>query len=98
MSDALIGYTRCGTSRTSLPNANGSAELGVTEKRIYLDHGLTGTNRKRSVPDARDIGGSLTRRGVQPDRSDVAGIHGLWLSQPRNGSGVTGEGSITKLR
>jgi len=22
-------------------------ELGVAEKRIYLDHGLTGTNRKR---------------------------------------------------
>jgi DNA invertase Pin-like site-specific DNA recombinase len=65
--------------------------LGVAEDRIYLDHGLTGTNRDRpglaqalaavragdtlvvpkldrlarSVPDARDIGDSLTARGVR---------------------------------
>ena len=29
------------------PARHGSRELGVAEKRIYLDHGLTGTNRKR---------------------------------------------------
>ncbi|WP_142146536.1 recombinase family protein [Streptomyces sp. SLBN-31] len=65
--------------------------LDVPEDRIYLDHGLTGTNRDRpglaqalaavragdtlvvpkldrlarSVPDARDIGDSLTARGVK---------------------------------
>ncbi|TQJ92559.1 DNA invertase Pin-like site-specific DNA recombinase [Streptomyces sp. SLBN-31] len=72
-----------------LPYAPGM--LDVPEDRIYLDHGLTGTNRDRpglaqalaavragdtlvvpkldrlarSVPDARDIGDSLTARGVK---------------------------------
>jgi len=34
-------------SRASLPNANGLAALGVVPNRIYVDHGLTGTNRER---------------------------------------------------
>jgi DNA invertase Pin-like site-specific DNA recombinase len=43
-----IGYARCSTDEQDL-----SAQreillgLGVTEDRIYLDHGLTGTNRDR---------------------------------------------------
>ena len=44
----LVGYCRCSTDAQDL-TAPGQRlrELGVTEDRIYLDHGLTGTNRAR---------------------------------------------------
>ena len=46
--DTLIGYARCSTDKQDLTaQRERLRELGVTEKRIYLDHGLTGTNRKR---------------------------------------------------
>jgi DNA invertase Pin-like site-specific DNA recombinase len=48
MNDTLIGYARCSTDKQDLTaQRERLRELGVTEKRIYLDHGLTGTNRKR---------------------------------------------------
>jgi DNA invertase Pin-like site-specific DNA recombinase len=48
MNDTLIGYARCGADKQDLTaQRERLRELGVTEKRIYLDHGLTGTNRKR---------------------------------------------------
>jgi hypothetical protein len=48
MNDTLIGYARCSTGKQDLTaQRERLRELGVTEKRIYLDHGLTGTNRKR---------------------------------------------------
>ena len=34
-------------NKTSPPSATGLARLGVTPDRIYVDHGLTGTNRER---------------------------------------------------
>jgi DNA invertase Pin-like site-specific DNA recombinase len=87
-----LGYARCSLDEQDLTAQRGILlGLGVTEERIYLDHGLTGTNRDRpgldqalaavragdtlvvskldrlarSVPDARDIGDSLTARGVK---------------------------------
>jgi hypothetical protein len=40
--------TRCSTDERELPAQHDRLrELGVSEKRIYLDHGLTGANRKR---------------------------------------------------
>jgi DNA invertase Pin-like site-specific DNA recombinase len=87
-----IGYARCSLDEQELTAQRGILlDLGVAEDRIYLDHGLTGTNRDRpglaqalaavragdtlvvpkpdrlarSVPDARDIGDSLTARGVK---------------------------------
>ncbi len=87
-----IGYAMCSLDEQDLTAQRGILlGLGVTEERIYLDHGLTGTNRDRpgldqalaavragdtlvvpkldrlarSVPDARDIGDSLTARGVK---------------------------------
>jgi DNA invertase Pin-like site-specific DNA recombinase len=87
-----IGYARCSLDEQDLTAQRGILlGLGVAEDRIYLDHGLTGTNRDRpgldqalaavragdtlvvpkldrlarSVPDARDIGDSLTARGVK---------------------------------
>ena len=48
MTATLIGYARCSTDRQD-PAAQRQAllELGVTEDRIYTDHGLTGTTRAR---------------------------------------------------
>lgn len=43
-----IGYARCSTDKQDLTaQRERLAELGVEEDRIYLDHGLTGTNRAR---------------------------------------------------
>ncbi len=48
MSGTLIGYARCSTDEQDLTaQRQRLAELGVAEERAYLDHGLTGTNRKR---------------------------------------------------
>ncbi|MEV7569235.1 recombinase family protein [Streptomyces tanashiensis] len=88
-----VGYARCGLEDKQDLTAQHEILLGldVPEDRIYLDHGLTGTNRDRSglaqalaavrvgdtigvpkldrlarsVPDAGDIGDSLTARGVK---------------------------------
>lgn len=48
MSETLIGYARCSTDEQDLTAQRlRLAELGVAKERVYLDHGLTGTNRKR---------------------------------------------------
>jgi DNA invertase Pin-like site-specific DNA recombinase len=48
MSALLIGYARVSTEQQDLTvQRNGLAALGVGEKRIYVDHGLTGANRDR---------------------------------------------------
>lgn len=45
---ALVGYARCSTDSQDLTaQRQRLRELGVAEDRIYLDHGLTGTNRAR---------------------------------------------------
>ena len=52
MSETLIGYARCSTDAQDLTAQRDRLhELGVAEERIYLDHGLTGTNRKRPGRD-----------------------------------------------
>jgi len=44
----LIGYARCSTDEQDLTAQRQQLEqLGVAPDRIYLDHGLTGTNRDR---------------------------------------------------
>ena len=48
MTVTKIGYARCSTDRQDLTAQRAAlAELGVSEDRIYTDHGLTGTNRAR---------------------------------------------------
>jgi DNA invertase Pin-like site-specific DNA recombinase len=48
MPETMIGYARCSTDEQDLTaQRQRLAELGVTEDRIYLDHGLTGTKRAR---------------------------------------------------
>jgi DNA invertase Pin-like site-specific DNA recombinase len=48
MSKLLVGYARCSTDDQDLTaQRDALVGLGVTPKRIYVDHGLTGTNRAR---------------------------------------------------
>jgi len=48
MTTTLIGYARCSTDRQDLTaQRQVLSNLGVAEDRIYIDHGMTGTNRAR---------------------------------------------------
>jgi DNA invertase Pin-like site-specific DNA recombinase len=48
MTKTLIGYARCSTDKQDLTaQREALVELGVASDRIYVDHGLTGTNRAR---------------------------------------------------
>jgi DNA invertase Pin-like site-specific DNA recombinase len=48
MAALLIGYARCSTDQQDLTaQRDGLASLGVAANRVYVDHGLTGTNRER---------------------------------------------------
>ncbi len=43
----LIGYARCSTDAQDPTQHDALTTLGVKPNRIYVDHGLTGTNRAR---------------------------------------------------
>ena len=48
MPKTLIGYARCSTDKQDLTaQREALVDLGVAADRIYVDHGLTGTNRAR---------------------------------------------------
>jgi DNA invertase Pin-like site-specific DNA recombinase len=48
VSSIKIGYARVSTEEQDLPAQRNALEvLGVASQRIYVDHGLTGTNRER---------------------------------------------------
>ena len=48
MAALLIGYARCSTDQQDLTaQRDGLLALGVDPARVYVDHGLTGTNRDR---------------------------------------------------
>ena len=48
MAKTLIGYARCSTDKQDLAAQQAAlVELGVSPDRIYMDRGLTGTNRER---------------------------------------------------
>jgi DNA invertase Pin-like site-specific DNA recombinase len=51
MNELLVGYARVSTEQQDLTaQHNGLRPLGVGDDRIYVDHGLTGTNRDRPGP------------------------------------------------
>jgi hypothetical protein len=44
----LIGYARCPTDTQDLAaQRDALRQLGVSDERVYLDHGMTGRNRRR---------------------------------------------------
>lgn len=48
MAGHIIGYARVSTNEQDLTTQrNGLAALNVPEDRVYVDHGLTGTNCER---------------------------------------------------
>ncbi len=48
MNELLVGYARVSTEQQDLTvQRHGLHALGVGDDRIYVDHGLTGTNRDR---------------------------------------------------
>ena len=48
MPKTLVGYARCSTDKQDLSaQREALTDLGVAADRIYVDHGLTGTNRAR---------------------------------------------------
>ncbi|AUM20177.1 recombinase family protein [Rhodococcus ruber] len=48
MTGTLVGYARCSIDEQDLTAQRDALhELGVTDDRLYLDHGLTGTARAR---------------------------------------------------
>ena len=48
MNELLVGYARVSTEQRDLTaQRDGLHTLGVGDDRIYVDHGLTGTNRER---------------------------------------------------
>src|ERR687886_556341 len=48
MTATLVGYARCSTDKQDLAAQQARLqELGVAPERIYMDRGLTGTNRAR---------------------------------------------------
>jgi len=48
MAELLVGYARCSTDSQDLTAQRDTlTSLGVAPDRIYVDHGLTGTNRDR---------------------------------------------------
>lgn len=48
MAELLVGYARCSTDNQDLTAQRDTLTgLGVAPDRIYVDHGLTGTNRER---------------------------------------------------
>ena len=64
MSGLLIGYARVFTEAQDLTaQRDALAALGVAAERVYVDHGLTGTNRDR--PGLREA----LYRAIERDRA-----------------------------
>ncbi len=63
MAALLIGYARCSTDQQDLTaQRDALLGLGVAIARIYVDHGLTGTNRDRpGLREALAPAGRATR-------------------------------------
>ena len=64
MTTLNIGYARVSTDDQDLTaQRNALAALGVSPERIYVDHGLTGTNRER--PGLREAWQPVLHRQVR---------------------------------
>lgn len=96
MNDTLIGYARCSTDKQDLTaQREWLRELGVTEKRIYLDHGLTGTNRKRPGLD-QALAAVLEESGTIWGRLRQIVRLAWWASSPWAGAQGAGRNQMAK--
>jgi len=78
MAALLIGYARCSTDQQDLTaQRDGLAALGVDTNRVYVDHGLTGTNRER--PGLREALAAC-REGDTWSSPSSTGLHGRCLT------------------
>ena len=85
MTAIRIGYARCSTDKQDLTAQQRLLlELGVAAERIYLDTGLTGTNRSRPGLD-QALAAVRPARERLPEPSDVH--HHRRLPAAVNGSG-----------
>jgi Resolvase, N terminal domain len=77
MNELLVGYARVSTEQQDLTvQRDGLHALGVGDDRIYVDHGLTGTNRDRpGSAGARRLSSGRHLRGDEtgPARPLAAG-------------------------
>jgi Arc/MetJ-type ribon-helix-helix transcriptional regulator len=68
MSALLVGHARCSTDQQDLTAQRyGLLGLGVESERIYVDHGLTDTNRER--PGLREALAACRAVGVRTPRT-----------------------------
>ena len=92
MTALLIGYARVSTDAQDLTvQREGLLALGVDPGRLYVDHGLTGTNRER--PGLRE-GVAACRQG---DTLVVAKLDRLARSLP-DGRAIAGELTVRHVR
>jgi hypothetical protein len=107
MSETLIGYARCSTDTQDLTaQRERLRELGVADERIYLDHGLTGTNRKRpGLDQLRRISGARehrddSRHHHRDDEDDTPAAfvvgHHQDAGDQRNDSDEAGHGHVDR--
>ncbi len=70
MNAILVEYARCSTDQQDLTaQRDGLTRLGVAPERIYVDHGLTGTNRER--PGLREAACGVPRAARAEFESDL---------------------------
>lgn len=109
MAPLFIGYARVSTDEQGLTaQRDALAALGVSTERVYVDHGLTGTNRDRPglrealaacregdtlvVTKARPDRALAARRTRDPRRRSPLEISKLSTRKPRSGELPPGEG------
>jgi hypothetical protein len=83
MTSLLVGYAQVSTDQQDLTSQReGLAALGVAPNRIYVDHGLTGTNRER--PDLRVRPWRLVERATRWLSPSSIGWRGLFRMSGRS--------------
>jgi Resolvase, N terminal domain len=81
MAALLIGYARCSTDQQDLTaQRDGLAALGVAVNRVYVDHGLTGTNGER--PGLREALAACHPSDAIPEAWGTRSLSSAWTGSP----------------
>ncbi|MGI8612691.1 MAG: recombinase family protein, partial [Nocardioidaceae bacterium] len=84
MAALLIGYARCSTDPQDLTAQHDALTvLGVSPARIYVDHGLSGTNRER--PGLREALAACREGGTAASGEQVPLAMARWRADLRTG-------------